>query len=329
MSGLGPTQHCSLQEVQRAARLLASGGLVAFPTETVYGLGASARDSKALRRIFAVKGRPSDHPLIVHIAASHQLLAWASYIPDAARRLADAFWPGPLTLILPKAPGVPDEVTGGASTVGVRVPAHPFAQALLRNFGDGIAAPSANLYGRVSPTRARHVADALGDSVDLILDGGTCEIGLESTIVDLSDKTPRLLRPGAITRAMLESVMRSPISLANPHGTPAPGQKPSHYAPKARVVLAAAEEAETTAARLAADGHKVGHLAVGPSHHPGVWWLPLPLTQNQQAANLYQRLHEADALELDFVVATLPRGYGIAEAIADRLVRAARTKDGR
>lgn len=323
MSGLGPTQYCSLQDVERAARLLTSGGLVAFPTETVYGLGASARDSKALRRIFAVKGRPSDHPLIVHIAASHHLLAWASYIPDAARRLADAFWPGPLTLILPKAPGVADEITGGASTVGVRVPAHPVAQALLRHFGDGIAAPSANRYGRVSPTRARHVADALGDVVDLILDGGTCEIGLESTIVDLSDGTPRLLRPGAITRAMLESVLGSPISLMNPNGTPAPGQKPSHYAPKARVVLAAAEEAETTAARLAAKGHKVGHLAVGPSHHPGVWWLPLSLTMDKQAANLYQRLHEADALQLDIVVASLPRGHGIAEAVADRLIRAA------
>lgn len=327
MSVLDPTRVCALGEVERAASLLSNGGLVAFPTETVYGLGASARDRGALRRIFTVKGRPPDHPLIVHIAASHQLLAWASYIPDAARRLADAFWPGPLTLILPKAPGVPDEVTGGASTVGVRVPAHPVAQALLRNFGDGIAAPSANLYGRVSPTRARHVADALGDSVDLILDGGTCEIGLESTIIDLSDGTARLLRPGAITRAMLEHVLGSPISLENPQGTPAPGQKPSHYAPKARVVLAAAEQAEATAARLAAQGCRVGHLAVAPSHHPGVWWLPLSLTLDQQAANLYQRLHEADALQLDMVVASLPRGHGIAEAIADRLSRAAERGD--
>lgn len=327
MSRGGPT--CSPPEVERAARVLANGGLVAFPTETVYGLGASARDPGALRRIFSVKGRPPDHPLIVHIAASHHLLAWASYIPDAARRLADAFWPGPLTLILPKAPGVADEITGGASTVGVRAPAHPVAQALLRHFGDGIAAPSANRYGRVSPTRASHVAEALGSAVDLILDGGPCEIGLESTIVDLSDGTPRLLRPGAITRAMLEHVLGSSLSHANPHGTPSSGQKPSHYAPEARVVLAAAEQAEATAACLAARGSRVGHLAVAPPRHPGVWWLPLPPTLDQQAASLYQRLHEADALQLDIVVASLPPGHDIAEALADRLIRAAGLGAGR
>ncbi|MEJ5211921.1 MAG: L-threonylcarbamoyladenylate synthase, partial [Burkholderiales bacterium] len=173
-------------DLDRAVALLRAGGVVAIPTETVYGLAADARNPQAVRRVFAIKGRPADHPLIVHIAAAESLPQWARDIPDAAWRLAGRFWPGPLTLILRRAPGVPDEVTGGQDTVGLRVPDHPLTLELLRRFGGGLAAPSANRFGHVSPTRPEHVAQELGEAVDLILDGGPCSVGVESTILDLS-----------------------------------------------------------------------------------------------------------------------------------------------
>lgn len=190
-----------------AAQKLREGGLVAFPTETVYGLGADAENERAVGRLFAVKGRPTNHPLIVHLASASELPRWAARVPESARRLAETCWPGPLTLLLEKSARVPDATTGGLSTVGLRVPAHPLALELLRRFGGAIAAPSANRFGRVSPTRAEHVLSDLGDDIDALLDGGECQVGLESTIVDLTRPVPIVLRPGGVTIERLESLL--------------------------------------------------------------------------------------------------------------------------
>ncbi len=190
-------------EIARAVAVLRDGGLVAFPTETVYGLGADASNPAAMARIFAAKGRPADHPLIVHLASADEIGAWAASVPPLAAAFATACWPGPLTIILRRSERVPDAVTGGLDTVGLRVPSHPLALELLAAFGDGIAAPSANPFGSVSPTTADHVRTGLGDRVDLILDGGPCEVGVESTIVDLSGDEPAILRPGGLPRERL------------------------------------------------------------------------------------------------------------------------------
>lgn len=315
-------------DLERAARVLREGGLVAFPTETVYGLGANARDPAAVAKIFAAKGRPADHPLIVHLPSADLLPRWAARVPETARRLAEAFWPGPLTLVLPRAPGVPDAVTGGLDTVGLRVPGHPVALALLGAFGDGVAAPSANRYGRVSPTLARHVREELGDRVDLVLDGGACDVGIESTIVDLSGDAPVLLRPGAVTPAMLEAALGVPVRAAGEGATPSPGRKPSHYAPRARVLLASDAEAVSLARAFAGGGARVGLLAVRPPLDPAVVWLGLPEDPARQARQLYQRLRDADALGLDVVIAVPPPGDGLALALQDRLRRAAGLGDG-
>jgi L-threonylcarbamoyladenylate synthase len=314
--------------ITHAADVIRAGGLVAFPTETVYGLGANARDAAAVAKIFAAKGRPADHPLIVHLPSAALLSRWAARVPDAAHRLAEAFWPGPLTLVLARADGVPDAVTGGLDTVGLRVPRHPVALALLQAFGDGIAAPSANRYGRVSPTLAAHVRDELGDRVDLVLDGGRCEVGIESTIVDLSGEAPVLLRPGAVTVAMLERVLGEPVRMAGEGSTPAPGRKPSHYAPRARVLIAGEAEAVSLARCFKSGGARVGLLSTQAPVEPGIDWLGLPADPATQARQLYQRLRDADALGLDVLVAVPPPGVGLAAALADRLRRAAGLGDG-
>jgi L-threonylcarbamoyladenylate synthase len=225
-------------EIDRAAEILRAGGLVAFPTETVYGLGADATNRTALRRLFAVKRRPSSHPLIVHLADASWLDRWACEVSDDAHRLARHFWPGPLTLVLRRAPGVPDEVTGGQDTVGLRVPAHPIAHALLVSLGRGIAAPSANRFGAVSPTRADHVRADLGSDVDLVLDGGPSEVGIESTIVDVSGLRPALLRPGWITASAIEAALGAPLDVAGTGRPRAPGRLEAHYAPDTPVEVA-------------------------------------------------------------------------------------------
>ena len=223
--------------VDRALEVLGNGGLVAIPTETVYGLAADARNESAVRRIFAAKGRPADHPLIVHIASGERLLDWAASVPTTAALLADACWPGPLTLLVPKAAHVLPLVTGGRDTVGVRVPAHPLTTELLRRFGGGVAAPSANRFGKVSPTAAQHVALDLGNRVDYILDGGPCPIGVESTIVDCTVDPPQVLRPGGISAATVEALLERPLApVSGP--SRAAGMLASHYAPSARVLLA-------------------------------------------------------------------------------------------
>ncbi len=308
------------REIARAARILREGGLVAFPTETVYGLGADAANPAAVARIYAAKGRPASHPVIVHLASAADTKGWAREIPAAARRLAEAFWPGPLTLVLPRAARVLDEVTGGQDTVALRVPSHPVAQALLAAFGGGIAAPSANLYGRVSPTRAEHVRAEFGASLDCILDGGDCEVGLESTIVAVLDGAPRLLRPGGIPRERIESVA-GPLAGSPPGGPRVPGSVRSHYAPATPIELvgSAGIAARATAARV-----PVAVLArsAPPAGFAGLW-RRMPDDAAAYGHQLYAALRELDACGVARILAErVPDGREW-EAAADRLARAA------
>ncbi len=300
-------------DLEAAIARLRAGGLVAFPTETVYGLGADARREDAVRRVFAVKGRPADHPLILHFANAAGALAAAREVPEAARVLADALWPGPLTLVLRRAAWVPDVVTGGQDTVGVRVPAHPIAQALLAGLGAPIAAPSANRFGAVSPTTAAHVRADLGDDVDLVLDGGPATVGLESTIVDLTCDPPTILREGGVSREELGAL----LALAPPGtahgGVRAPGTLAAHYAPRARVRLVAPDALAAEHARLSALGARVTVLEA-----------PRDAAETAALArDLYARLRGADDAEMDVVLAVLPAPHGLGAAIADRLRRAA------
>ena len=322
------TQHVS-EPVRQAVHVLRNGGLVGLPTETVYGLGADARNPAAVARIFAAKQRPVDHPLIVHVGHAEQLRDWAREVPEDAWRLAQAFWPGPLTMILSRAAHVLDAVTGGQDTVALRMPDHAVALAVLVEFGDGIAAPSANRYGRVSPTSALHVHEELGDAVDLILDGGSCSVGIESTIVDMSRGDLRVLRPGAISDADLQQVlgrsMRTGLDDDLSASARSPGMKTSHYAPRARVVLSTCEQVVQDVQAWHVVGRRVGLLAPSrpPSLPDDVRWLELREDPAGQAQLLYQRLREADHMGLEVVVAVLPVGDGLAHALRDRLQRAA------
>jgi L-threonylcarbamoyladenylate synthase len=335
-------------DIISAVDILRRGGLVAFPTETVYGLGADAANPAAVDRIFAVKGRPRTHPVIVHLAEPTAIKAWAADVPPEAWTLAEAFWPGPLTLILPRADHVPDAVTGGAGTVGLRVPDQPLALELLAAFGGGIAAPSANRFGRVSPTTAAHVRADLGTDVDLILDGGPCAVGVESTIVDLSRSAPRVLRLGGLSVDALSEALGHPVEVtAVAAGEPsdtadgpgaaaaggtgavrAPGTLPSHYAPEARVEVVAAEAVAGRAVTLLSEGRRVGLLAPRRIEGlpAGVDALPPAGGAQAYAQCLYQRLREADRRGLDVLLAVPPPEVGIGAAVADRLRRAAATR---
>jgi L-threonylcarbamoyladenylate synthase len=314
-------------DVDDAVRILRRGGLVAFPTETVYGLGADAANPDALRRLYAVKGRPPSHPVIVHLAAASPdaLAPWAKRLTPAARVLADACWPGPVTLVVRRACGVPAEVTGGSDTVGLRVPDQPLAQQLLTRFGGGVAAPSANRFGRVSPTTAAHVRADLGTEVDLILDGGPCRVGLESTVVDCTGNDPMILREGALTREDVEAILGRPVSLRTDGSRAAPGTLASHYAPSTRVVLVADDEIASRAARLVADGQRVGvltqHADIGLPG--GVEVLDAPSNIDELAHELYTLLRDADRRHLDVLLAVAPPRVGLGAAVADRLTRAA------
>jgi L-threonylcarbamoyladenylate synthase len=309
--------------ITEAAAIITRGGLVAFPTETVYGLGANAMSGTAVAGIFNAKGRPSYNPLIVHAAdvtgASRCVTSW----PEAARVLAKCFWPGPLTLVLPKAPDIPDIVTAGLPTVGVRVPNHPVALALLRAAKVPIAAPSANRSMHVSPTMGDHVAASLGGAPDLILDAGPVSVGIESTVLDLSADVPTVLRPGMISVEDLRQVIgRVEVASAHvPDGTarPSPGMMDRHYSPEARVVLATAT-ALTDAAR---SGHKVVVLARTEIHEPSLIVWPMPETAPEYARLLYGMLHRADAEGFDTVVVEdVPPGPAW-DGVRDRLRRAA------
>lgn len=308
-----------------AAAALARGEVVAFPTETVYGLGADASNPAAVRRVFELKGRPADHPLIVHLADTARLGNWAAAVPDSAARLAARFWPGPLTLILPRAAGVSTVVTGGQDTIALRVPAHPVAQALLAAFGGGVAAPSANRYGRVSATTAQHVRDEFGTAVSVVLDGGATDLGLESTIVDCSSDTPTLLRPGGIGLAALTEALGAPPAAPTIASPRAPGTLASHYAPHARVMLVDTGLLAEVVRFLVRDGQRVGALSIAepPPLLAGVHWIAAPADAAGYAHDLYANLRALDAGGCAVIVAERPPQSADWHAINDRLVRAA------
>ena len=310
---------CSTESIKDAALALKNRHLVAFPTETVYGLGADATNSEAIARVYEAKGRPADHPLIVHIASMDGLGEWSRDIPEYAIALARDFWPGPLTLVLKRSELAQDFITGGQDTVGLRVPAHPIALALLNEFiavgGKGIAAPSANRFGAVSPTNADAVAEELSSHLlegDLILDGGQSLIGLESTIVDCTGPAPMILRLGAITPLMVEESTGLVALESNPSSIRVSGSLNSHYSPKAKVLLDVVAEA--------------GDGLIAPDQIPtpnGVIRLSAPSSIEQYARELYLALRKADQLGLEVVVVLQPGGDGLAAAIRDRLQRSA------
>ena len=315
--------NCSVDSLATAAQSLIDGHLVAFPTETVYGLGADATNQSAVARIYEVKGRPADHPLIVHIADLKYLDQWISEIPAYAIELARSFWPGPMTLILNRSELAKDFITGNQDTVGIRIPDNSIALGLLEAFhqkgGAGIAAPSANRFGQVSPTTAAAVEEELSETLtdsDLVLDGGPSEVGLESTIIDCTTELPRILRPGAITIAMIEEVTGLKVSdanLSNPSDIRVSGSLENHYAPKARVIL----DQEPTAG--------AGFIALAEIQTPpGVIRLAAPKTVEEFARILYSALREGDHQNLGTIFISQPAGDGLAIAIRDRLARSAR-----
>lgn len=312
------------QTIQQAADLLKQGRLVAMPTETVYGLGADASNPDAVMKIFQAKGRPADHPLIVHLAYASQARDWASDLPDAALKLASEFWPGPLTMILPKKPSVPMQVTGGQDTIALRVPAHPVASWLLRVFGGGVAAPSANRFGRISPTLASHVAEELGDSVDCILDGGPCLVGVESTIIDLTDSQPTILRPGRISRSQLEAVLNCEVALKSQHKIRAPGMLAAHYAPTTPALLCDSGQLIDQFDLRCAQGQRVGVLSFSSdlSQFPCSARQHLPTEAAGYEAALYHALRELDKQPLDCILVERPVDDEAWAAINDRLSKA-------
>ncbi|HEY4059253.1 MAG TPA: L-threonylcarbamoyladenylate synthase [Kofleriaceae bacterium] len=317
-------------DIARAVAALRAGGLVAFPTETVYGLGADASRDDAVAKVFAVKGRPRAHPLIAHVAPeildSDDFAGWAREVSAQARALAKAAWPGPLTLILRKGQRVASATTGGGDTVGIRVPAHPMALALIRAFDGGIAAPSANRFGAVSPTTAAHVIADLGDDVDYVLDGGPCSVGVESTIVDMSRGAAVLLRPGGMTRAAIEAIT-GPLAAADAYAPAAPGTLVSHYAPRARVIACDVDDVP----RQLGIARMTGRVAVlAPTSAFMRWALVGPVHVHRlpdddagMARELYAALRDLDGQGVDVIIAALPPAAGLGEAVGDRLVRAA------
>lgn len=312
--------------IARAVEFLRAGELVGLPTETVYGLGADAANPAAVAKIFAAKGRPADHPLIVHLPGDDHLDRWARDIPEVAWELAEQFWPGPLTLILKKQPHVPDAVTGGQDTVGLRVPGHPVALALLQAFhaaggSGGIAAPSANRFGRISPTTAQHVRDDLGDAVPLVLDGGSCEVGIESTIVDLSRDEPVILRPGMIGADALAVVLgRGPVTAADaePKAPRVSGSLAAHYAPLTPLRLLPSVDLDAAAH---ADCAVLSRQR--PSVVPVSRWIPAPLESAAFGHDLYANLRALDRMATrEILVEAPPQGAAWA-AVWDRLRRSA------
>lgn len=306
-------------EVQRAAEILKRGGLVAFPTETVYGLGADASSRQAVARLYAAKRRPADHPVIVHFASAQAAFEWAREIPQAARALAARFWPGPLTMILKRSARAGDFVTGGQDTVGLRVPRHPVAQALLHAFGGGIAAPSANRFGQVSPTTAAHVREDLGKDVDLVLDGGPSEVGIESSIVDLSGAQPVLLRPGLISAAALEEALGARIESKQADSPRHSGGLERHYAPKTPAKLVPTHELDQQIARLR---DKVAVLAFSRPDERVDYWLRMPRDPAAYAQKLYAALRELDSAHCEMILIEAPPEAPEWAGVRDRLVRA-------
>lgn len=318
-------------DIQKAAQILRSGGLVAFPTETVYGLGADASNPAAVSRIFRAKERPHDHPLIVHIASLRQLNDWAREVPAPALQLAQAFWPGPLTLILKKQPGVLDEVTGAQDTIGLRIPRHHVARALLEAFGGGIAAPSANKFTHISPTSAAAVREELGVHVDLILDGGSCEIGLESTIIDMSGDVPVILRPGMITADRIAAVLGHEVACRpeETFSTRAPGMHHLHYAPTTKTVLLDTPRLYDFLQALKKDDQPVAlvvHSSLPCLSSESVHIVEMPRAAEAYAHDLYHTLRLLDNQHFKrIVIEAVPNGSEW-EAIRDRITKASANK---
>jgi L-threonylcarbamoyladenylate synthase len=313
------------KQLQAAVDALRSGELVAFPTETVYGLGADASNPAAVRKIFELKGRPPNHPVIVHVEDQKQLQRWVRGMPNEARLLADKFWPGPLTLVLKRAPAVGDVVTGGQDTVAVRAPSHPVARQLLAAFGGGLAAPSANRYGHVSPTRAEHVRHEFGKAVKIILDGGDCKLGLESTIVLCDGDAPRLLRPGAITLSQLQAVVPGVVAGPDPSAPRVPGTTQRHYSPTTPVTLVPGRRLVEVMKEFTDAREKVAVLALRPpaTANRYMTWITAGSRADHYGRNLYSNLRTLDKLGAKtLLVEEVPAGEQW-DAIRDRLKRAA------
>lgn len=296
--------------IDAAVQVLRAGGVVALPTETVYGLAADAANDAAVRRIYAIKGRPAGHPLIVHVPDASHVPQYAAEVTPRLRALADRFWPGPLTVIVRKTARVSDLVTGGQETVALRIVDHPLASAILHAFGGAVAAPSANRFGRVSPTTAQHVRDDLGDEVDLIVDGGAARVGVESTIVDLTSDVPAIVRVGAIGARELGDALGVPVIVRVGGGVRAPGTLASHYAPNAPLVLVPGVDIEREAQRRAGAGERVAILA-------------LPHDAQAAARELYATLRALDRAAYGVILASLPPDTEANAAVRDRLRRAA------
>lgn len=312
-------------EIQHAAAVLKDGGVVAFPTETVYGLGADAANAAAVAKIYALKGRPSTHPVIVHLAGIEALQDWVLDIPASADKLAARFWPGPLTMIMRRASHVLDAVTGGQDTVAIRVPAHPVAQALLQAFGGGVAAPSANRFGRVSATTAAHVRAEFGAALDCLLDGGECAVGIESTIVDLSGAQPKLLRPGGVSLAALEAALGAAVGLPGEGAPRAPGMLKAHYAPGTPLMLVEPDLMPGLVRSLVRQEKKLAVLSfstLGPPL-PGLTWIAAASEPTGYAHALYANLRELDAAGAQIIVVERPPERPQWLAVLDRLTRAA------
>jgi len=312
-------------EINAAVQALRNGDVVAFPTETVYGLGANAQHAAALQRVFELKQRPRTHPLIVHLDQARFLHRWARTVSAAAEQLAAQFWPGPLTMVLPRASNVLDLVTGGQDTVAVRVPSHPMALQLLTAFGGGIAAPSANRYGHVSPTRADHVRDEFGSAVSVILDGGECKVGLESTIVDCSGEVPRLLRPGAVTLSALRRVVPDIVVGATAETPRVPGSNLTHYAPATPLSLIPGAEIDRLAASLSDQGQRIAVLGMRPPLRTLrlVTWINGGTRQETYARDLYANLRTLDKAGCVRILVQEVPGGELWDAVRDRLERAA------
>jgi L-threonylcarbamoyladenylate synthase len=308
-------------QVRRAAEILGRGGLVAFPTETVYGLGADASNAAAVSRLYRVKRRPADHPVIVHFPSADAAFEWAREVPGEAKALAQRFWPGPLTLILKRADKAKDFVTGGQDTVGIRVPSHPVAQELLRTFGKGVAAPSANRFGLVSPTSVAHVRDDLGQDVDLVLEGGPSEVGIESTIIDLSGSSAVLLRPGRITKRQIEEALGQNVAEKTSSSPRHSGGLERHYAPRTPARLVPCYDLDREIARLK---EKIAVLAFSRPDERVDYWLRMPRDPDDYARELYGALRELDGASCDEILVEAPPEAPEWAAVRDRLRRACR-----
>jgi len=306
-------------EVRRAAQVLRRGGLVGFPTETVYGLGADASSREAVARLYAAKRRPADHPVIVHFADAQAAFEWARDVPEGAKKLAGKFWPGPLTLVLKRSKKAGDFVTGGQDTIGLRVPAHPVAQELLKAFGGGIAAPSANCFGAISATTAAHVRADLGADAEVVLDGGPSEVGIESTIVDLSGEGAVLLRPGRISRLELEQVLGALVQEKRVDSPRHSGGLERHYAPKTPARLVPPHELDREIARLR---DKVAVLAFSRPDERVDYWLRMPREPLGYAQRLYAALRELDDAGCESILIEAPPETPEWAGVRDRLVRA-------